>query len=164
MSKSVIFLVKSFLGNFYKHLAIFFWSHDFLLVTLVLWHISINRLLKLGKILSKQHCKQGWGGGQVVSMLAIYSDNPSSNPTDAYSFFCKIYVWKDRKQTKRVCGWPLKNPTQCRGGGLVASGSAFFSASLSLNPFEFYSFNYVHCRNIHIFHVLVFTELLFVLA
>ena len=27
MLKSVIFLVKSFLGNFYKHLAIFFWSH-----------------------------------------------------------------------------------------------------------------------------------------
>ena len=27
MLKSVIFLVKSFLGNFYRHLAIFFWSH-----------------------------------------------------------------------------------------------------------------------------------------
>ena len=27
MSKSLIFLVKSFLGNFYRHLAIFFWSH-----------------------------------------------------------------------------------------------------------------------------------------
>ena len=27
MSKSIIFLVKSFLGNFYRHLAIFFWSH-----------------------------------------------------------------------------------------------------------------------------------------
>ena len=26
-SKSVIFLVKSFLGNFYRHLANFFWSH-----------------------------------------------------------------------------------------------------------------------------------------
>ena len=25
--KSIIFLLKSFLGNFYRHLAIFFWSH-----------------------------------------------------------------------------------------------------------------------------------------
>ena len=27
MSKSFIFLVKSILGNFYRHLAIFIWSH-----------------------------------------------------------------------------------------------------------------------------------------
>ena len=27
-SKSIIFLVKSFLGKFYRHLAIFFWSHS----------------------------------------------------------------------------------------------------------------------------------------
>ena len=27
MSKCIIFLLKSFLGNFYRHLAIFFWSH-----------------------------------------------------------------------------------------------------------------------------------------
>ena len=27
LSKSIIFLVKLFLGNFYRHLAIFFWSH-----------------------------------------------------------------------------------------------------------------------------------------
>ena len=27
VSKSVIFLVKSFLGNFYRHLVIFYWSH-----------------------------------------------------------------------------------------------------------------------------------------
>ena len=37
------------------------------------------------------------GGGQVVSMLAFYSDNPSSNPTEAYSLYCKICVWKDLK-------------------------------------------------------------------
>ena len=29
----------------------------------------------------------GRGGGQVVSMLSFYSDDPSSNPADAYSFF-----------------------------------------------------------------------------
>ena len=27
VSKSIIFLVKSFLGKIYRHLAIFFWSH-----------------------------------------------------------------------------------------------------------------------------------------
>ena len=27
VSKSIFFLVKPFLGNFYRHLAIFFWSH-----------------------------------------------------------------------------------------------------------------------------------------
>ena len=27
VSKSIIFLVKSFLGHFYRHMAIFFWSH-----------------------------------------------------------------------------------------------------------------------------------------
>ena len=29
----------------------------------------------------------GRGGGQVVSVLAFYSDEPSSNPADTYSFF-----------------------------------------------------------------------------
>ena len=29
----------------------------------------------------------GRGVGQVVSVLALYSDNPSLNPTEAYSFF-----------------------------------------------------------------------------
>ena len=29
----------------------------------------------------------GRGGGQVVSVLAFYSDDPSSNPADDYSFF-----------------------------------------------------------------------------
>ena len=30
-------------------------------------------------------------GGLVVRVLAFYSDDPSSNPTEAYSFFCKMY-------------------------------------------------------------------------
>ena len=32
----------------------------------------------------------GLRGGQVVNMLALYSYNPSLNPTEAYSFSCKI--------------------------------------------------------------------------
>ena len=40
---------------------------------------------------------EGRGGGQVVSVLAFYSDDLSSSPADAHSFFCKISVWKERK-------------------------------------------------------------------
>ena len=29
----------------------------------------------------------GRGGGQVVSVLAFHSNNPSLNPAEAYSFF-----------------------------------------------------------------------------
>ena len=29
----------------------------------------------------------GCGGDQVVSVLAFYTNNPSTNPADAYSFF-----------------------------------------------------------------------------
>ena len=39
----------------------------------------------------------GRGGGQVVSLLAFYSDDPSSNLAEAYWFFCKFCVWKERK-------------------------------------------------------------------
>ena len=38
----------------------------------------------------------GRGGGQVVSVLALYSDDPSSNLAGAYFFF-KICVWKEQK-------------------------------------------------------------------
>ena len=36
LSKSLIFPVKSFLGNFYRHLATFYWSHCLLLASLPL--------------------------------------------------------------------------------------------------------------------------------
>ena len=36
--------------------------------------------------------KWGRGGGQVVSVLAFYSDDPSSSPAEGCSFFCKICV------------------------------------------------------------------------
>ena len=46
---------------------------------------------------SQTSSRQGGGGGQVVSVLAFYSDDPSLNPAAAYSFFCKICVWKEQK-------------------------------------------------------------------
>ena len=38
--------------------------------------------------------KRPWSRG---SLLASYSNNPISNPTVAYSFFCKLWVWKNKK-------------------------------------------------------------------
>ena len=37
---------------------------------------------------------QGRGGGQVVTVLAFYSNDPSSNPAEAYSFSVKFCFWK----------------------------------------------------------------------
>ena len=41
------------------------------------------------------------GGGQVVSMFAFYSYDRSSGPAEAYSFFCKICVWKEWKKQRK---------------------------------------------------------------
>ena len=43
----------------------------------------------------------GRGGGQVVSMLAFYSDDPSSNPADIYSFSVKFVFEKNKNKQKR---------------------------------------------------------------
>ena len=37
------------------------------------------------------------GGGQVVSVLAFYSDDPSLNPGDDYSFSVKFVFEKNEK-------------------------------------------------------------------
>ena len=40
--------------------------------------------------------------GQVVSVLALYSDDPSSNPAAAYIYFCKICIWKNENKQKEA--------------------------------------------------------------
>ena len=52
---------------------------------------------KQQKLGSFEHISLGRGGGQVVSVLAFYSNDPSSNPAEAYSFSCKMCVWEERK-------------------------------------------------------------------
>ena len=37
--------------------------------------------------INKQTVPNGSGGGQVVSVLAFYSDDPSLNPAEVYSFY-----------------------------------------------------------------------------
>ena len=44
----------------------------------------------------------GRGGGKVVSVLAFYSDNPSSNPAKVYSFFCNIVFEKNENKQKEA--------------------------------------------------------------
>ena len=41
------------------------------------------------------------GGGQVVSMLAFYSNDLSSNPADVNSFFCKFAFETNENDIKR---------------------------------------------------------------
>ena len=60
----------------------------------------------------------GRSGGQVVSVLTFYSDNPSSNPTEAFSFFSKK---KNKNEQKEAGVGPLK--TFNSGCGTVAERS-----------------------------------------
>ena len=44
------------------------------------------------------------GGGQVVSVFA-FSDDPSSNPFEAYNFFCNNVFEKIENKQKGGRGW-----------------------------------------------------------
>ena len=43
----------------------------------------------------------GRGGGQVVSVLAFYSDDPSSNPAEVYNFSVKLLLKRTKIYKKR---------------------------------------------------------------
>ena len=47
-------------------------------------------------IIKTDETRKNGGGGQVVGVLALYSDDASSNPAETYSFLCKNCVWKER--------------------------------------------------------------------
>ena len=75
----------------------------------------------------------GRGGGQVVSVLAFYSDDPSSNPAEVYNFSVKLLL-KRMKINKKEAGvgpfkknliwmvfpisnfWKLENSYKCVSG------------------------------------------------
>ena len=44
--------------------------------------------------------KTNCGGCEVVSVLAFLSDNPSSNPAEAYSFSLKFVLGKNENKQK----------------------------------------------------------------
>ena len=45
-----------------------------------------------------------WASGQRARLLL---DDPSSNPADAYSFFCKFVFEKNENKQKETGGWPI---------------------------------------------------------
>ena len=51
----------------------------------------------------------GRGDGQVVSVFAFYSDDPSSNPAEDFSFFCNIVFEKNKNKQKGAAVGPLLN-------------------------------------------------------
>ena len=51
--------------------------------------------------------RSGCGGGQVVSVLAFYTNDPSSNPAEAYSFSVKFVFEKNKNKQKEARGGPF---------------------------------------------------------
>ena len=53
--------------------------------------------------------KMGLGCGQVVSMLALYSIDPSSNPAEARISSVKLVFVKNKNKQKEAGFGPFKN-------------------------------------------------------
>ena len=51
--------------------------------------------------------KDLYGGGQVVSIFTFYSNDSSSNPAEAFSFFCNIVFEKHENKQKEAGVGPL---------------------------------------------------------
>ena len=51
----------------------------------------------------------GLGCGQVVSMLALYSNDPSSNPAEARISSVKLVFVKNKNKQKEAGFGPFKN-------------------------------------------------------
>ena len=66
-----------------------------------------------------RHIYWGRGGGLVVSVLAFYSDDPSSNPKEDYIFSVKGSLKRTNKNKKESAVGPLKkeNPKSERERG-----------------------------------------------
>ena len=66
---------------------------------------------------SKFEIPLGRGGGQVVSVLALYSDDPSSNPAEG-SFFEQFVVEKNLNKQKEAGVDPLKKKLESQAHNL----------------------------------------------
>ena len=51
----------------------------------------------------------GRGGGQMVRVLAFYSDNPSSNPSEDFKFSIKCVFEKNKNKQKEAWVGSFKN-------------------------------------------------------
>ena len=59
----------------------------------------------------KHFLRKGRGGGLVVSVLASYSNDPSSIPAEVYNFFCKLLLKRTKINKKRPGLAHLKKKT-----------------------------------------------------
>ena len=71
------------------------------------YNVPIVFKMKSKRLPYVNHLSMGRGGGQVVSVLAFYSDDPSSNPAEVYNFSVKIVIEKNKNKLKRGRGWPI---------------------------------------------------------
>ena len=76
---------------------------------------SYSTWVEILKVVFRQHVALaqedgmlGSGGGQVVSVLAFYSDHPSSNPTEAYNFSVKLCLKNNKNKQKEAAVGPFK--------------------------------------------------------
>ena len=61
----------------------------------------LHSVYSLGAKHLHQIISEGCGGGQVVSVIAFYSNDRSLNPAEAYNFFCKIVFETNKNKQKR---------------------------------------------------------------
>ena len=80
----------------------------------MIWLIAVQVFIKIQpwlvfkhKFLALTNWDEGRSGGQVVRVLAFYSDYPSSNPAEVYNFSVKIVIEKNENKQKRGRGWPI---------------------------------------------------------
>ena len=73
----------------------------------MLWKFAerMTRLVNYDRVMFKI-LTLGRGGAQVVTVVAFFSDDPSSNPPEAFSFFCNIVFEKNEHKQKRGRAWP----------------------------------------------------------
>ena len=72
-------------------------------------HLRLYMLINVLSFVKTDKTLEDMGrvGGNVASVLAFYSDDLSSNPADAYSFFAYNCVWKERNKQKEAVVGPL---------------------------------------------------------
>ena len=60
-------------------------------------------------ILDKKEVNGRGGGGEVVSVIAFYCDDPSSNPVEFYNFMLNFLLKRTKVNEKEVGIGPLLN-------------------------------------------------------
>ena len=92
---------------------------SFIKCLLMIWHfINTTNFYHLGRydhstkelyafsfnLVQQLSVLRGRGGGEVVRVLAFDSDDPSSNPAEANSFFSVKFVFDKNKSKQKVAG------------------------------------------------------------